>query len=279
MDHIEIPLALADAKLGDVHLAGERLDRILARREAERMEGVVLGWVYEARARVALWARDAAGFERNAQVCAQQYKKSGGNPALAAKYQRLMQEARQEGVRPRHALGNAATQTARETSSKTMLEQEVVSVANALVECKSRQERSERVLALLQERAGAKGGHLFLLSGAGLALAASAKGQGVDAEVISVVERLAQTAWGEDEATELTLETPQEATQAKVWPLLLTCKWDGQLQVVGVAALRFERGAAVRLPMETATAVASVLIESGDVAPRALGSVQTTRSE
>jgi Protein kinase domain/AAA ATPase domain len=96
--YIDVPLGLVEAKLGRFDSAKARIDAAIAMREAEGFEGATLGWVYEARARVAIRENDEGTFEKYAQLCRQQYRKTGGNPALAAKYERLMQEARKSGA-------------------------------------------------------------------------------------------------------------------------------------------------------------------------------------
>src|SRR5262249_26064991 len=43
-DHVSIPLAIADAKLGNFQAARERLDRVIPARLGSGMQGVVVGW-------------------------------------------------------------------------------------------------------------------------------------------------------------------------------------------------------------------------------------------
>jgi hypothetical protein len=92
--HIEVALATAEAKLGDFAAACARLDAAAAAREALGMGPASLGLVYEARARTALWMNDAVGFDCYARKCATQYRLAQADPALIAKYERLMREAR-----------------------------------------------------------------------------------------------------------------------------------------------------------------------------------------
>jgi len=97
-DHIEMPLALAEARLGQHASACERLDRCIESRQEQNADGTLLGLDYERRARVALWMGDQAGFERFAERCGKHYKKAGGTPAVAARYERLIQEGRRSGL-------------------------------------------------------------------------------------------------------------------------------------------------------------------------------------
>jgi len=109
LDHIEMPLALAEAKLGLHASACERVDRCIASRQAQDADGTLLGRDYEHRARIALWMGDEAGFERFAERCGKHYKKSGGTPAVAARYERLIHEGRHSGLTFSAALPTSIT--------------------------------------------------------------------------------------------------------------------------------------------------------------------------
>jgi hypothetical protein len=118
-DFIEAPLGLVEEKLGRHAQARARLEAVIASRESGGFEGVPIGWAYEARARLALWQRDEATFEKYGLLCRQQYRKTGGNPALAAKYERLMQEARQAGAPVTGELAEALTRHTSVNSAHT----------------------------------------------------------------------------------------------------------------------------------------------------------------
>jgi hypothetical protein len=117
-DHIELPVALSEAKLGEHASACERLDRIIEKHHRIGSDGLPLGWAYEERARIALWCGDQTGFEHYAERCGKQYKKSGGNRAVSAKYERLIQEGRHHGLvfSPTLATSIASVGTTRATS-------------------------------------------------------------------------------------------------------------------------------------------------------------------
>jgi tetratricopeptide (TPR) repeat protein len=282
-DHVRVPLALAEAKLGDLDGACRRLDDVIPKRLASGMQGVVIGWVFEARARVALWMGDNQSFEHHAQLCAQQYKKSGGEPALAAKYDRLMQEARQRGVSLRRELADAmAAQTTAERTNHPSREEDAHTVAAALAACGTRDLRAQLALALLIERAGAIDGELFLLAVDGLQLAASTAPHLGGVAHIPALGRMVDVDLVDDDNTVMTaalaLHGPvqPDGTPVNVWPVLLACVRSGATAIAGVAALHFPASAAVRLPLETAAQVAAVLIDKADAAPRILGVEATT---
>jgi hypothetical protein len=94
--HVEIHLALAEAKLGGFRLARERLDAISAERERLGIGGASMGWLYEVRARVAMWTRDSAEFALCIEKCGLYYRVD--DPGLVAKYERLLQDARNYGL-------------------------------------------------------------------------------------------------------------------------------------------------------------------------------------
>jgi hypothetical protein len=86
-------LALAEAKLGDYDAAARRLEQVISDQRRRGVTGLQLGATYEARARIAIWASDAQGFEAFAQLAATEYR-YGKNSPLGARYEQLMNEAR-----------------------------------------------------------------------------------------------------------------------------------------------------------------------------------------
>jgi hypothetical protein len=125
-DFIEAPLALVEERLGQHEQARARLDAVIVSREAGGFEGATLGWAYEARARLALLQGDEVTFEKYGMLCRLQYRKTGGNPALAAKYERLMQEARHAGAPVTGELAEALTRSTSPSEVHTTLERDLV---------------------------------------------------------------------------------------------------------------------------------------------------------
>jgi hypothetical protein len=274
-DHVEMPLALAEAKCGDFASACRRVDRIIAERGEIGIDGVVLGWVFEARARIAAWMRDEPTFEHYAQLCARQYKKTEGEPAFAAKYERLIQEARSFGIAPRtESLDAVASDTtyARGSTTDRSLGAVQTTVHAALAACATRAERMRRVLDLLLADAGAQDGELYVCGHGGLERAAATREHLATPDMVAVLARLADSANEEADTMlqtcTLSLNGPPSATgaPASVWPIVLVCTRSGRNVVAGVATLHFASSAEVRLPFEIAAAAAAALLESGDVA-------------
>ncbi|HMI89742.1 MAG TPA: hypothetical protein VK509_00185, partial [Polyangiales bacterium] len=73
-------LALAEAKLGELASAAARLDAIIVAQQAYGGHGLILGATYEARTRVAIWARDTAAVERFGQLAAHEFRHGRATP-------------------------------------------------------------------------------------------------------------------------------------------------------------------------------------------------------
>jgi Protein kinase domain/AAA ATPase domain len=276
--NIDVPLALVEAKLGDFASACRRIDRLIDARFARSASGVAIGRLHEARARIALWMNNRETFEHHAQLCAQHLSKSGGEPALAAMFGRLLQDARQQGLpmTPELSALMAGNTTIALTTAAL---DESPSVRASLAACKSRDERARRGLELIVEHARALEGELFLLSGERLVLAASsAPGLG-GASSVPALSRMLDVSCALDGFTavfELHGRAHADGSRSRIVPLLLVRMGEVESELAGIATLHFAASASVRLPRDVATAVAEQLIAAGDATPRAIGSSETT---
>jgi tetratricopeptide (TPR) repeat protein len=277
--NIDVPLALVEAKLSDFASACARIERRIEERVARGMHGVALGVLHEMRARIAVWMDDADAFERHVQLCAQHFTKSGGEPAVIAKYERLLQDAQQRGLSVRtHAYELLAEHT---TVTGTDSRRELHSGARALAACASREQRIRSALELIVNAAGARDGELFLVSGDSLVLAAAtADGLG-GAEQIPALQRMVDMN-GRADATEITaafaLHGPKQPDGSPncVWPLVLAHPRGGDMAIAGIVTLHFAASAPVRLPAELGNTVAAALIEAADVSPHVINDSATT---
>jgi serine/threonine-protein kinase len=275
-DHIELPLALIEAELGHFDSACERLDRISSRRADTHMQGVTLGWAYEARARVALAMGDAQSFTANAQLCAQQYRRAEGDPALAAKYERLMQDARTRGVLVQAELEDALApeSTDMQATEAIVLESSTAAAVHALSACGSADERAERALRLILDSAGAVDGELYLLEGDALRLAAASReGLGNEQTRVALLRLIdavcaSQSVLTSDSTRIVLSERP--APRENVTPLLLKSARSEEGAVAGVAVLHFASDEIPSLPTAIAAIIADLLINAGDARLRAI---------
>jgi tetratricopeptide (TPR) repeat protein len=156
-------LALAEAALGDLALAVPHAEAAISDMEMRGAQGVALGAAYEARARVAVYAKDTADFERYAQLCDEQYR-IGQNAALVARTKRLLRDAVDAGVVTAPLVDVTVTPDPEEWAS---------SLATLLSTCQRPDERAERALTLIAEQSQSAGGYLYTLQAEGPVLVAT----------------------------------------------------------------------------------------------------------
>jgi tetratricopeptide (TPR) repeat protein len=280
--NIEMALALAEAKLGDFASACGRVERLIEQRMGRDTLGVALGGLHEARARIAIWMHDTPAFEAHAERCAQHFSKSGGEPALAAKYERLLQEARHHGLSTgREVPEIVASQTTVDRTMHTGSEDVLRVASSSLAECGSRQQRLQRAVELLADAASAQNAELFVPTPNGLILAASTAEGLSGRTLIPALSRMIDVGSGSSAtAFTATLEivgpSLPDGSPTQRWPLLLVQLREDGTAVAGIAVLYFGASAAVRLPTELGGVVAAALIEAGDVVPHMLGGSATT---
>ncbi len=240
-------LGLAEGKIGHYAEAAARLDRLIAEQVAAGSSGLVLGMTYEARARVAVWARDQAAVAQFGELTAEQYRHGRGS-SLGARYERLLEEARSAGVFVLPALSPFED----EILGTTQLETRVTAsaVTSALSEARDPSECAQRALHLLCEVRGAPGGHLFVATSGGLQLAATSVTEPAD----DMLHRLLTDFWDQqmddDEPETALVSGNSHATQ--IWtnrngtvfrPLLLIgTPRHGEQQVAGVALIQGHAG-------------------------------------
>jgi hypothetical protein len=150
---IACALALAEARSGDAERATQRIEAAIADQRRRGVTGLLLGASYELRARVAIAVRDEAAAVHYAKLVAQEFR----HGALTSRYGRLLQEARDAGVR-----------VSKRAFESPAVSRESDPVADAIArsfEGTHGPARARRVLELLCERGAATGGHLFCARG------------------------------------------------------------------------------------------------------------------
>jgi hypothetical protein len=177
-------LALAEAKLGDTR-ATQRLENLIAVQTQLGATGLRMGLTYEARARVAIWSADAAAFEQFAELTAREYR-HGARSSLAARYERLINEAGRSGMRARVALGDFEALAGADTSGIGSDELLTV-ITRSLGGSRSADERAQLALQMICAAHASSVGHLYLTTPAGLVLRASL---GTDTPAPELAERV-----------------------------------------------------------------------------------------
>jgi tetratricopeptide (TPR) repeat protein len=175
-------LALAEAKLGDAH-AVQRLDDLIAAQNQLGATGLRIGLSYEARARVAIWRGDAGAFEQFAALTAREYR-HGARTALAARYELLINEAARCGMRTRLALGDFEALAGVDTSAIGSGELLTV-ISRSMAGSRTADERAQLALQMICAAHGARVGHLYLITLAGLVLRTS---HGADAPALELAQ-------------------------------------------------------------------------------------------
>jgi tetratricopeptide (TPR) repeat protein len=236
-------LALAEAKLNRHAMAAARLEAIIAAKKEQGVTGLGLGAVYEARARIAIWAGDDAALESYAELAAKEYRHGRGS-ALGARWERLMAEARR-------ASGRALSKTVDSGSAKLptgCLSSIVDVVSHTMASAMTAQERARRALRLLCDERGARVGHLFLVGDGGLALVASQGAPAAPEALLEYVRDYFVRAVSQDTEATAALTVAQmatlltsdgsfrDATGTEYRVVLLTSSVNRVLRHVGAAA-------------------------------------------
>jgi tetratricopeptide (TPR) repeat protein len=263
--------ALAEAKLGRFAEAASRLDTVIEEQTKIGTVGLMLGASYEARARVAILAKDDEALEKYANLAGKEYRHGRGSP-LAGRWGRLMAEARSS---TKHAL--PALTDFVSTGHVSWPRTSPTEMATALLKGASTPEdRALRALKLLCDDRGAGTAFLYLVGDRGLRLAAC---YGADAPPDGLVDFLNEYLEGEldkesDQTSALTGPSASAVlTQPRSWqsqgteyrPLLMTSRADEGLCHVGVVA--FAGQLAIERPAGGPALVAALsahLLQSGD---------------
>jgi tetratricopeptide (TPR) repeat protein len=261
-------------------------ERLIAEALAAGTRGLALGWSYELHARIAIARGDAADFRAFADLCATEYRVEH-NPALAAKYERLLLAAVQGGL-------SEPTAPRRSTAApKSSLPPSMSIVQSRMLECPDRDERARCALAILIEYIQPDQAFLYGLR-EGRATLMCALDDAPQPELLcAAVQRYVQRELEYEEATEFVAPQPSGAepmslgsgaqsgiqleTQATTLatdvsgrnfhPLLLASRREGQVTIAAVVALRFRVGQRKMPPPSVLEMVADSLIANDDVDP------------
>ena len=233
-----VALALSEAQAGLCEDAARNIESALGCAEREGIGGVPLGIVHEAAARLAIRNGDAAAFERASSECAR-FLLAGGNAALTAKYDRLLQEARAAGlsqVRAHHAAEGTAPQ--------------VLAVLSLLQEAQDDAARANIALDVLAAHYRAGAGCLFGVTPQGPELLARVGTLVSDEQLRAMVAEYLSAELTDTEIVTLTQADARAARgSANIWtlgdnaayiPVLLHGRRGAEQLLCAVAVLRLE---------------------------------------
>ena len=163
---VRVQVAMARGEVGDLETAEREIEQVLDDLRTVRNMDLVVACCHDARARLAIRMADESGFVRHAVECRRRYRTTKW-PALASKFEALLEAARSEGM-----LLNGLP---------SHLEVEQVAAGHAvrseILEIETADARCELALRLLLSNSTADHGHLFAVRSSGLEVIASANAQ------------------------------------------------------------------------------------------------------
>jgi hypothetical protein len=265
-----VATAEALARRGRFDEAVAMLDPVIALAQERGQTGISIGSMCEARARIAVLMKDRPGFERYAGRCADEFRK-GTSPFLAAKFARLIEDARQRdlgALPPMAALENAgATQDG-----------EFLTVHSRMLECVDEDDRARCALTMLLQDLESFAGALFGVNhGTPSLLAILPEDDGAEAEAIErwlaqlirheLQQPEASTADSIDDDDEREHRPPRfiRLNGRRYEPLFLTCTQDGQQVLAAVLAFHRQASSQHHPHRERLEEIARQLIDHRDV--------------
>jgi tRNA A-37 threonylcarbamoyl transferase component Bud32 len=292
--------ALAFARGNECELARQTLEPMIREIEALGRIGLGAGLVYEARARIAIAANEAAVFTEFADRCAREFEKSR-NPAVIARLSVLLEDARVHGLLPT-PLAEGISKSLKPEAQ----ESEYDTLHSRFIECDGASDRARCALTMLLQATASGHGYLYLTrTGRTIALAAALPDDPSDHAVASWVQRCT-SAWFEREANdsdagdantasleaEAMLADESTATETNTESLTLTAAngadadaprnfidsdgrslyavilvkdpYTGDRTLCGLLVVESPGGAPVHVPEALTSAVAAELIQHGD---------------
>jgi tetratricopeptide (TPR) repeat protein len=151
------------AALGRHAEALAMIDPLLQLIESSGSRGLALGTFYETRARIAISMADRAAFEQYAELCAHEYKR-GNNPALSAKFARLMEQAQKSSLVP----GPASVPNELRPPIEAEQEEADNTIVSRMLECLDTSDRARCGLTMLLQSTDAYLGYLYGANEGGL---------------------------------------------------------------------------------------------------------------
>jgi hypothetical protein len=268
--YLKMPLAIAEAKLGENENAVRTADSIIDTFEQLDMTGLNLGLAYETRASVAIILSDQKYFKTYARLCAEQYR-AGHNQALTVKYEKLMQDACQADLTVSTELEHAADVLSRH--EKTVYSM----VVSMMTHCSNREQRMRTTLDVLVKSSNSLGGFLYTVQQNSPVLSAnnckykpSNKIDGlVRNYLISEVESNSDhTVVSDATAYSSDMDFEWKNEEGAVFhPLLLGHSGEEGYIVTGVAVLLVNPDSLFKFPGDEIIALSRSLTDSGEVDP------------
>jgi Protein kinase domain/AAA ATPase domain len=254
---IRMPLAIACARMDRAHDAIELTQAVIDYYVNIGSTGLNLCLAHEARAKVAIIFKDSATFQTHAKLCRASIPE-GASGTLNAKYERLLRAARGlDGVFP------AVPQPLERGLGTTLTGTQVSAILDATA---NRATLAKRGLELLLDACGARQGHLLILNGRELALAASIAEEALPPNIYALACERFENEHADESMT--TGSGDGESDQSAMWtaqntlvyrPLLLAYQGRHGYTMAGMAVVLYESDAVFRPPTLIAAELARKL--------------------
>lgn len=265
LNYVRTAFAWAEAKSGEYASAIEQMDLVIRLYLAAEATGINLGIAYEMRARIAVLMNDHESFKHFAELCSEQFK-AGRNPALTAKYEKLIQEARQAKLGVTDELARAAWIS--DTRNRTgVMESSIISEESPAA-------RLLRLLEILVNASNSAGGFLYLVRGEGPVLSAQSgpRAPSIELGLRASKYLLEETSGNEHLTTDLGEENEKDGDtnwigkeREAYHPVLLAHYTSEGYAITGLALLLKDPSKLFIFPAKAVTLTSKSLLESGEV--------------
>ncbi len=265
---IALPLALAEAHLGEFESAVAHADAAIDKQRQLGTTGFNIGIAYEYRARIAVLMNDQESFKAYAELAAREYR-AGNNPVLTAKYEKLMRDARQATLGVSDNLAHAADISQHSEHSQ------LSRLATLLTDCRGAADRARRALDMLVKQSRSLGGFFYTMQKQGPVLVASSGSQSplddMDTRVKEYLE--AETAESEEMTRTVADLGGSDAVQSH-WvneqgldylPVVLAHDREGGYAITGLVLLVSDPEEEFDVPVELVAVLSKILADTGDV--------------
>ena len=266
-------LALAEARLGDHAGAYARLEALIEEKRALGAGGLHLGACYEACARIAIWTGDEERLQKYARLTAIEYRYGHGS-SLGARYEQLLDEARQSGIGALPDLSDFVPTAVKSTHAERDIATGRVheSMSGAI----ERSDRLQRALDMLCKARGASIGHLFVRAGQTIQYAASYRVPEPPEGLRDFLQRCMRLDHEQSDADATVAQDPDaDCTSVSWWadphgnvhhPWVLIGSVDGEMRQVGIVSLVIDETQVRPLDdLQLGSAIVAYLIEAGDL--------------
>jgi hypothetical protein len=266
-DELVMAFARALARVGRHAEAVERIERAITSAQALRIEGLALGALYETRTRIATWMNDAPSFDRFSALCAIEYKKAH-NPALSARFARLIDEGRQ------HEMASLPpTPIMRDLLDSLDTEGGHDTIRSRMLECVDDHDRARCALTLLLQNTDSCAGYLYgVCDGQAKLLAALPSDQSdpgltdwIDQRLRMEVQSDATATGSLDGESDDVSERYRDAEGRSLEPVFLLARDDEAMKIAAVLALHVSSGPRTMIDRDLLAEIAKELLDRGDV--------------